>query len=421
MLLNNAVCWAHFLPTGLRACPRCIILAVLISTMKKLIIAITLSVVCLSAFAQSDKAKIDSAKVLMKREQYLSAFNWLMSVDSSIQEVIPLAVILFTSHSTWHDENYKQWAFMDKPASGNGRSERVEFEIERLLNYGVEHYPKNCAMYFSISRLYSWVMDQERRYMSLTSLRAIRDYLVKVTPASCRDEGYYFAVGYANTYLDNPEEGAKQLQEVLSLNPQAMRARIELAYAYVQAKQPARAIEEANKLFSMTKDRGLLAQAARIMGEAYELQKDNEKALFRYTQADTLHRTEFFNQFALLRFCVKTGNQRSAQALNAFIGGQSRESMHIYLDAYEIYQQYGRLGELVAFCEKTIQDWPNRPKLIACANFTLGLIRRETDPAKAKEHFKKAKELGIDAETYKPTRNHPRTQAVIVEAFKSIG
>ena len=395
-----------------------IILFITTSTMKRIISVVTLSVLCFTSFAQADKAALDSTRALMKREQYLSAFHWLITVDSNFQELIPLAVILFTSHSNWHDVNYQQWSLMDKPESGGGKSERVKFPMETVLDYGVKQFPKDCAMYFSMSRFYSWAINQEKRYMPLENLRAVRDYLARVTPANCQDEGYYYAVGYANAYLGNPEEGARQLGEVISLNPQHLQAQIEMAYAYVQAKQPAKAIEAANAVFGMTKDRGLLAQASRIMGEGYEQQNDNAKAFFRYRQADTLHRTEFFNQIALLRFCVKTGNLYSPEALNSFIGGQGRESLHIYVDAYEIYKQYNKPGELAAFCEKTMLDWPDRQMLIACANFTLGLIRRETDPAKAKEHFKKAKELGIMAETYKPTRNHPNTQRMVMEAFR---
>ncbi len=386
--------------------------------MKKFILILTFSLPHLTGLTQDDKVALDSARALMKRQQYSAAFDWLMVVDSNFQEVIPLYVTLFTSHSTWHDESYKQWALMNKPATGNGKSDKVEFDLEGALQFGVQQYPKDCAMYVATSRFYSWAMNQEKRYMPLASLRAVRDYLVKVTPANCQDEGYYYAVGYANTYLDNPAEGAKQLREALRLNPQHVQAQIEMAYAFVLAKQPAKAVEAGNAVFSMTNDRGLRAQAARIMGEAYEQQNDNEKAFFRYTQADTLHRAEFFTQFARLRFLVKTGNSNSPQALNAFIGGQGRDNLQGYVDAFEIYKQYNKLGELAAFCEKTMQDRPDYTGLLACANFTLGLIRRETDPNKAREHFKKAKEFGIRVERYPPTRNHPNTQKVVEEAFK---
>ncbi|MCG2612702.1 hypothetical protein LZZ85_00360 [Terrimonas sp. NA20] len=107
--------------------------------------------------------------------------------------------------------------------------------------------------------------------------------------------------------------------------------------------------------------------------------------------------------------------------MNSFIGGQGRESLHIYVDAYEIYKEYGKLAELEQFCEKTMKDWPDRQRLQASANFTLGLIRKEKDMNKAKEHFKKAKELGVTAEMYKVTRNHPGTEKIVVDAFKLIG
>ncbi|RYZ36190.1 MAG: hypothetical protein EOP49_32840 [Sphingobacteriales bacterium] len=388
--------------------------------MKRLILLFTLSVLAFNSFAQSDKVALDSAKALIKREQYLSAFNWMMSVDSNFQELFPLAVTLFTSYSTWHDETYKQWGLMDKPASGNGKSEKVEFGMEAVLDYGIKQFPKDCAMYFSLNRFYSWVINQEKRYMSLESLRAVRDYVVKVTPANCQDEGYYYAVGYANTYLGNPVEGARQLREALGLNPQSVQTQIELAYAYVLARQPAKALEAGNNVFSMTKARGLLSQAARIMGEAHELQNDNEKALFRYTQADTLHRVEFFNQLALLRFMVKTNNASAANALKAFIGGQGRESLHMYMDVYDVYKQYNKLSELAQFCEKYMQDWKERPNIVACTNFTLGMIYKDSNLPRAREHFRKAKELGISASRYSPTRNHPVTGKAVEEAFALI-
>ncbi|MET0464092.1 MAG: hypothetical protein ABW007_13100 [Chitinophagaceae bacterium] len=370
--------------------------------------------------AQNDKAKIDSIKALMKREQYLSAYKVMQTVETSGQELIPLVVVLFTSHSLGHNDQYDKWGFKDVNRSGQEAKESVEFPVERLLAYGIQQFPKDCAMYFSSARFYSWMINQEKRYMPLESLREIRDYFIKKTSADCYDEGYYYVVGYANSYLGKPAEAAQQLRQAVSLNPQLVNGWIELANAYVQLKDPAKALEAGKTVWGMTKDRGLLAQASRIMGEAYELQNDNANALLRYTQADTLHRTEFFNQLALLRFMVKTNNAGAPNALKAFIGGQGRESLHMYMDAYDVYRQYNKLSELAVFCEKYMQDWKERPNIVACTNFTLGMIYKDSNTARAKEHFRKAKELGITASRFSPTRNHPATEKMVEEAFALI-
>jgi tetratricopeptide (TPR) repeat protein len=367
--------------------------------------------------AQTDKARIDTIKALMKRQQYLSAYKMMQTVQNDGQELIPLAVILVTSHSIGHNDLYDKWGFKDVNPSGPEAKESVEFPVERLLAYGIQQFPKDCAMYFSSARYYSWMINQEKRYMALESLQEIRDYFVQKTPADCHDEGYYYVVGYANSYLGKPTEAAQQLRQAVSLNPQMTTGWIELANAYVQLKDPAKAIEAGKTVWGMTKDRGLLAQASRIMGEAYELQNDNANALFRYSQADTLHRAEFFNQLSLLKFMIKTNNAGAPKALNAFIGGQGRESLHFYMDAFEVYKQYNKLSELAQFCEKYMQDWKERQNIVACTNFTLGLIYKTSNPARAKEHFRKAKELGITADRYRATRNHPVTKKAVEEAF----
>ncbi|MCG2612716.1 tetratricopeptide repeat protein [Terrimonas sp. NA20] len=387
--------------------------------MKK-ILAISSLLFSLYSHAQTDKARIDSIKALMKREQYLSAYKMMQTVQSDGQELIPLAVMLVTSHSIGHNDLYDKWGFKDVNPSGQEAKESVEFPVERLLAYGIQQFPKDCAMYFSSARFYSWMINQEKRYMSLESLREIRDYFVQKTPADCHDEGYYYVVGYANSYLGKPAEAAQQLRQAVSLNPQMTTGWIELANAYVQLKDPAKAIEAGKTVWGMTKDRGLLSQASRIMGEAYELQNDNANALFRYSQADTLHRVEFFNQLSLLKFMVKTNNTGAPNALKAFIGGQGRESLHMYADAYEVYKQYNKLSELAVFCEKYMQDWKERPNIVACTSFTLGMIYKDTNPARAKEYFRKAKELGISASRYSPTRNHPSTEKMVEEAFRLI-
>lgn len=344
-----------------------------------------------------------------------------MRIEGSVPEVLSLVAVLLTTNSGWHNPAYNQWGLRDMTAKGEGPNTMVEFPMESALGYAVQNYPKDCAVFFSLARFYGWVFTQERETLPLANLGAVRDYLMKMTPANCYDQGYYFVVGYANTYLGQPVEGAKQLGEAVSLNPQFLEGQIELANAYVQSKQPAKAIETAKTAFGMTSSRGDKSRAARIMGEAYEMQNDNVNALFRYQQADTLHRTVFLVQKDILRFYVKNGDARSAAALNSFIGGQGRESLHAYIDAYEIYQQYGKMTELEQFCEKTMADWPDRQRLQASANFTLGLIRKEKDMSKAKEHFRKAKELGVTVEMYKVTRNHPRTEKIVADAFKLIG
>ena len=344
-----------------------------------------------------------------------------MRIDGSVPEVLSMVVSLFTTYSGWHNPSYNQWGLRDMTAKGEGPNTMVEFPMESALGYAVQNYPKDCAVFFSLARFYGWVFTQERESLPLANISAVRDYVVKMTPANCYDQGYYFVVGYANTYLGQPAEGAKQLAEAVYLNPQFLEGQIELANAYVQSKQPAKAIETAKKVFDMTTSRGDRSRAARIMGEAYELQNDNANALFRYQQADTLHRTVFLVQKDILRFYVKNGDARSADALNAFIGGQGRESLHAYVDAYEIYKQYGKMTELEQFCEKMMKDWPDRQRLQASATFTLGLIRKEKDINKAKEYFRKAKELGVTVEMYKVTRNHPGTEQIVADAFKLIG
>jgi tetratricopeptide (TPR) repeat protein len=305
-------------------------------------------------------------------------------------------------------------------SSGQETKESVEFPIERLLAYGIQQFPKDCGMYFSSARFYSWMINQEKRYMPLESLTGLRDYFVKKTPSDCYDEGYYYVVGYANSYLGKPAEAAQQLRQAVSLNPQLVEGWIELINAYVQLKEPAKAIEAGKTVWGLTKDRGLLAEASRSMGEAYELQNDNANALMRYMQADTLHFTEFFTQLALLKFKVRTNHPGTADALRSFIGGQGRESLAIYLDAFAVYKQYNKLGELALFCEKYMEQWKERPDMVACCNFTLGMVYKDTDLARAKEYFRKAKELGIAASRYKVTRNHPVTVKTVEEAFALI-
>lgn len=367
--------------------------------------------------AQSDAIRIDSVKAQLIRKQHLSALETLGNVtDPKLS--IPLLVGLLTEHHSGYYTGYTKWKLSDAAAGTSKRRESdVEIDLEALITGFIQSNPKDCAAYELLARFYSWIFAEKGQDLPVPDARSMYEYLVKLTPTGCGSSYQSFVYGSALELLEASPAALTQLKKAIQLNERFAPAYLQLAYANLARGQFADAranATRASQLFTADRQK---ARAWLALGMAYEGSNENERALASYLTADSLSRKDFFIQKAIMGYYVKTGNAAASQATTSFVGAQGRTSMHCYADVIEVYEKYNRQSDLVMWCQKMLDQYQSNTEAVACLNFTLGRAFIVVNKQTAKEYFRKAREMGVNAEKYPPTRNHPKTKKMIEEGF----
>lgn len=61
------------------------------------------------------------------------------------------------------------------------------------------------------------------------------------------------------------------------------------------------------------------------------------------------------------------------------------------MDVLKLYAAYNMLLDLGQWCPVSMANFLDRPVALACFNFTLGMIYKQSDPDKTKMYFTQAK------------------------------
>lgn len=390
------------------------------TTMKTVFAILCFSLLTAPSFSQNESQKLDSVRSQIKREQYLTAYRTIQTIQQPSPDLILLTADLLLDHYSEAYKSYDMWTLENKIADQNGKRERIGLDLEGVIWQFIKLYPAECRIYAAQSRLYVKMFQIEDQYIPLEDLKSIADIVEKNIQTKCPDHYSNYILGYCNNYLGQPQKSIDYLQKSIVYHTRYLPAYLELANAYLRTGDYSNVLKNASKAFDLATKNYDKSKAALYMAQAYEAQKDNQKALSSYLLADSLYRRDFFIQKALLAFYVKTGNSKSDEAMNAFTGGQDRGNLHNYLDAFQIYSTANRQNDLAIFCQKGLETYKGRSDVEACLNFTLGKIYKTINATMAKQYFKNAKDLGMKADRYPATRNHPVTGKEVDEAFKTI-
>lgn len=389
--------------------------------MKKLTGAICIALCTLSGFSQKNRILLDSAKALSERGQYLSAFRKLEESEEAGADIIVAAASLINNHQNGFTTNLDQWQLEDRVNGKLVAGQFVKLPLENILWSAAAQFPSDCRIHKEIYNLYVTVLKIRGDYLEVAQMSELAQAMEKQLLPQCPDYRNNYITGYCNIVAGNIQAAINNLQKAIAGNTQFAPAHLQLGKAYLLTNNLPGALKELKTAFELSGERLDKSKAALLTGQAYEAANDNSKALSSYLVADSIHRKEFFNQQALLNFYVKNNDARAPQALKSFIGAQGRESLHIYLDALDIYQKYNRTMDLALYCQKVLADYKGYPDIESSLNFTLGIIYRTINADMARQYFKKAKELGVNAQKYPPTRNHPFTAKRIEEGYKWAG
>lgn len=389
--------------------------------MKKLLFSFCFLLSYLVSQSQSTRQILDSVQALTARQQYLSAFLQLTAVKDITTDVIVSAASLINNHQAGFTLDFDQWRLEDKVNDKVVRSEYVSIAIEDMLWQAVTQFPTDCRIHKEIYSLYINIVSHRGAYLELTTLAQLGAAIEKELLPKCADYRGQYIVGYCHLANGNVQAAITGFQQAIAGNARFAPALQQLGKAYMLSDKIPDALKTLNTAFGLSTDRREKSQIALTTGQAYEAMKDNARALSSYLLADSLHRKEFFNQQALLNFYVKTNDERASQALKSFIGAQGRSSLLIYLDALDIYQKYNRTMDLAAYCQKALPQFKGYPEGEGAINFTLGIIYQNINEDMARQYLKRAKELGVKPDNYKPTRVHPFISKRIEDAYKWLG
>lgn len=391
--------------------------------MKKLLPCAICIVLCtLSGFSQKNSALLDSSKALSARGQYLSAFRKLEESENAGVDMIVAAASLINNHHNGYTINMDQWKLEDYVNGKLVAGEFVKIPLENVLWSAAAQFPSDCRIHKEIYAMYVSVLKTRGDYLEVAQMNVLGKAIEEQLRPQCPDYRNNYITGYCNIAAGNTQAAINNLQKAIAGNAQFAPAHLQLGKAYLLTNNLPGALKELKTASELSDDNyWVKSKAALLTGQAYEAANENSKALNSYLLADSLHRKEFFNQQALLNFYVKTNDARAPQMLKSFIGAQGRESLHIYMDALDIYQKYNRTMDLALYCQKVLPDYKGYPDIEGSLNFTLGIIYQTINADMARQYFKKAKELGLNAQKYQPTRNHPLTAKRIEEGYKWAG
>lgn len=381
----------------------------------KLFITVLICALSITAFAQTDAEKLETAKSLISQKKYASAYQTLLTVKQLSPELIITGADVLLNHRINVSDDHKLWSLKDEP---NGQATRFTEALENILWQGINQWPTDCRLSNKTMEFYNQIFAMRDLYLPYEGLKSVGSAIEKTVLPRCPDYLAYYIVGYCNSEQGNFQIAIEQLQKSISLNSNFAKSHLQLGRSYLQKNDFANAVKSAKTAYDLSAKRADKSRAALVAGQAYEGLNDNANALVKYITADTLWGSEFFNQKALLKFYVKTNNSKAPAMLGAFFGGQGMSKLQFYIHAYEIYAAHGKLAELATYCEQGLTKYKGNAGIEACLNFTLGKIYQASNPALAKQYLSAAQALGIKVGVLKDTRNHPNINKTIAEAYK---
>ena len=100
----------------------------------------------LVSFAQTDAAKMATAKTLIAKEQYYSALQVLNETREFTPERVHVIADLLMNHTITYEETLQQFTLEDQDVWGKKQAYKFEYPLQGLIWSAIDSYPDEGSL-----------------------------------------------------------------------------------------------------------------------------------------------------------------------------------------------------------------------------------------------------------------------------------
>lgn len=346
---------------------------------------------------------VQQAEKLVQEKKYESAYKLLDKADpKNLQPEVLLAKERVVLENYLMSMNHRMFALKDLQPSETvqqlrgkaGNYSMYSLDIPLELNRLSKKYPTNYALAKGLGDYY-YATQQchcgERDKSDAQLLGLVLRYYTDAHAHGLGDYMSYYAVGYAQVVQKHAAESLPAFQKSIELDPKYPTSHYNLAYALMELDRPAEAIPEARAAYELYTIPALKADAARMLGYLYAVQKQPEEAQKAYQQSLALQPQNYHTLKGLLGLAV-AARQANAPELAAQLYRLNPADDQMFSDIMDIYQASNQWAEAEAFFRGQLPSAPKEPTAQGQLHFYLAILNMQLQrPKEARPHFLEAK------------------------------
>lgn len=349
---------------------------------------------------------INTCDSLIKAKQYLSAFQYLQSIDeeNNNPDVVLKKTELTLDYNVKTIRNHL-FAFVDlrKGENLDDLRERLksdnfhyyEFKIDSVLQKLIKEYPDDYRLVKALGDLYyntylnpgdNWFIPAkqllEKFYTNYMNAYEHGDY----------DAESLYAMAFYNSVFGNYDAADEWYRKSLDLD--AKNALVVYGYGVncLLNKKVAEGIRPMLVAYGLFEDSLKKGDAARILGIMYYKSGMKEKALEMFNAADKFSPAYHPNQMFLLRSQLQLGEDRAALALAKTIFDQGPHEPGVPDELLEMFRNENKGELLEGLFKDLLKEYKKDPEANGNIRFHYGkLLYLEGHPKKAVKMFKKSR------------------------------
>lgn len=322
--------------------------------MYKLLCLFLFAGLCNSLLAQQWKAGFES---LVSDKKYLTAYEWLNSLDDSLDVELQLAKINLAIDYYAVSRYHRYFGFADLRAGEsldeirtNGEVDRVKcyLPVDSILLRLKERHPDDYRIHHQLGKYYNavfllfgdrwgksseWLLDQGQHYFSEAWKHGVYDYYS------------LYAMGYYNTLIENYHEARYWYHKSLQIKDDPL-TNYNLAVACLFDGMFSEGISSAQRACELFSDSLKKSDAARITGILYSKTGKNKDALNYFIKADKLSPGYKPNQLYLLKSYLSLKYDDKVTLLADEVLMQNIYSPDLFQELLDMFEQEERLAML---------------------------------------------------------------------------
>lgn len=371
------------------------------------LLLILLCLPCMQSCAQPPETPLTHAHRLVKDKQYLTAFEFLDSLDPhnsnpdiflAKQEIATHYYIATVMHQMFAFENLAKNQDIEKMRKQQGNFLMKNFPIQEIFDTLIQKNPERYDLYNGVSEFYFEILKTYPEGWILKKSE-IEKRIEKYAPIAIKNKAASAKTYYVMAYLYSQKEDYNQAMTyyaiTLDKDPEFAGAYYNLALTQMYRKEYIAALAAIKSAIELYNDSIPKSESSRLAGYICEELSDDSEAYKYFLEAWNLNKNNLDNIHALTDISVRLKKNEYKKYTTLYFE-TAPENAEVYGGLVEIYAQYNKTSELISFFESLIPQYTTNKKVLAnLYYFTAGLLNT-SNKEKTINYLKEAKKLYLE-------------------------
>ncbi|MCO6494457.1 MAG: hypothetical protein J5I91_02100 [Bacteroidetes bacterium] len=355
----------------------------------------------LQSCAQPPETPLTHAQTMVQNKQYLSAFEYLDSLDPNNQnpdiflakqDIAIHYYIATVMHQMFAFENLQKNQDIEKMRKQQGNFLMKDFPVQEIFDTLIQRNPMRYDLYNGAAEFYYEILKTYPEGWILNK-NEVEKRIEKYAPVAIKNKVGSAKTYYLMAYLYAQKEDYNQAMTyyaiTLDKDPQFAGAYYNLALTQMYRKEFLAALSAVQSAIDLYNDSVPKAESFRLAGYICEELSDDTQAYKYFLEAWNHDKKNLDNIHALTDISLRLKKSEYKKYTNIYFE-TAPENAAVYGGLIEIYAQYNNAKELITFFEEQMPKYTNNSEVLAnLYYFSAGLINK-TDKAKASDYLKNA-------------------------------